>query len=173
MVNLLLVKFHTKELGLGMARITKEERDKKKARFDQIVWDVFAMEGWEAITYQRVADEAGVSRSALQRYYPNQLDFLEAIEGKTLGQLSSRLDTQCPSSFLASWVGHLQTPLFRNSFQLIVNDAVNGLNGKHSIAAVSNLRGFITDHFGEENAEPLLWQAIGGLVVGCAEGKQP
>lgn len=152
-----------------MARISREERLKKKNALDDAIWNVFAKEGWDAITYQRLADEIGTSRSTIQRYYPTQLNFLEAIEGKVFPQFTHSLNTECPDKFIESWQKQMCEPLFRNSFQLAANDALNGLDGKHGKGAIANLRSFIQKHFGSENSERILWQAVGSLIVRFAE----
>ncbi|WP_117232503.1 TetR family transcriptional regulator [Vibrio maerlii] len=152
-----------------MARITREARAQKKQALDDIVWQVFRTEGWNAVTYQRVATEIGGTKSTIQRYYPTRMDFLEAIEGRTFPLFADRFDKQCPERFLQSWIANAVDPLFRNTFELIVKDSLIGLNGRQAQAGLKNLRKFITKHFGAEQTEPLTKRAIGGLMIACID----
>ena len=60
------------------------EHDKRKAEILQKALDVFVEEGYEDVTYQKIADRCGITRTTLYIYFKNKREiFLWSIKQLT------------------------------------------------------------------------------------------
>ncbi|WP_117232504.1 TetR/AcrR family transcriptional regulator [Vibrio maerlii] len=154
-----------------MARITQEQRDKNKQVLDDLIWKIFTNEGWDAITYQRLADEFGSKKSTMQRYYPSQDDFLDGIRGRPMKLLAEQLDTSSPEALLESWFSAMEHPHLANVFSMALSTAVEQTGNQFAAHGTQNLRRFLNQHFAEATAEQLIYDMYGGLIVNTADAK--
>ena len=151
-----------------MARITREARRQKKELLDNFIWEVFKSEGWDAVTYQRLADKLGTTKSTIQRYYPSQVDFLEGIEGRALGEMLPFMDLSSADSFSESWTQMVVTnPLNHHYLELVVIDAMSGLNRRFAMNASNNLMGFMieTFHLSAQEAQKRYANMLGDAIL--------
>ena len=69
------------------------EHDKRKHEILQKALDVFIEEGFEDVTFQKIADRCGITRTTLYIYFKNKREiFLWSIK-----QLTSRLEAELVS----------------------------------------------------------------------------
>ena len=90
-----------------MAKISVEQRQRKKKELDEIVLSIFWKKGWSAISYASVAESYGCARGAIQRYYPSHADFSQALKGKVLPLVLQNLDWSSSDKFYHSWLNLL------------------------------------------------------------------
>ena len=73
------------------------EHDKRKHEILQKALDVFIEEGFEDVTFQKIADRCGITRTTLYIYFKNKREiFLWSIK-----QLTSRLEAELVSMLSA------------------------------------------------------------------------
>lgn len=135
-----------------MAKITAEQRLKKKNELDEIVLSIFWEHGWSAISYALVAEKYGCSRGAIQRYYPAHSDFSQALNGKVLPLILEKLDWSSSQEFYCSWVEQLQADdqRFRRVMELLLNNALQGKSSDMAKIGVSRLLQMIEERFGDK-----------------------
>ena len=69
------------------------EHDKRKAEILQKALDVFVEEGYEDVTYQKIADRCGITRTTLYIYFKNKREiFMFSIKQLTEGLEQSLLE---------------------------------------------------------------------------------
>lgn len=113
-----------------MAYISPEQRAKKKEEYDAVVYEIFVTEGWEALTYQNVANRLlgdngkKLTKSSLQRYYPKRIDFGRSLIGKVAPVIISKLDFFDKQAFIESWVQALDDDFFRMVIQMFIENAL-------------------------------------------------
>ncbi|CAH0526170.1 TetR/AcrR family transcriptional regulator [Vibrio hippocampi] len=149
-----------------MARISREDHHRNKQLLDQTVWELFKQSGWSGLTYSKIAEQMGMSKSTVQGYYPSSADFLEALEGKGLPAMLPKLDLTCPQSFLNSWRVLITQTFFANQFELFVLDAIQGLNGRYAQSGKVRILKFLQETFDidQQAAEQVVQQAVGIAV---------
>ncbi|GEM79151.1 hypothetical protein [Vibrio superstes] len=150
-----------------MARISREQYEANKKMLDDYIWETFKAEGWDAVTYSRLAQFMNTRKSTIQGYYPNCLNFLEGIEGRAFPEMLPLLDMTSPDTFLESWCDTLTVPLFRNYYELFALDAIQGLTGTYSKRVSLKLKGRLSAAFelNEEDTEKLFRMAMGSALA--------
>lgn len=132
-----------------MAKISAEERQRKKEQLDKIVLDIFWESGWRSISYASIAERFGTTRGAIQRYYPSQIDFGVALRGKVLPLLVSKLDWSSRDAFYQSWVEQLESDdkRFKRVMELLFNQVNVEKPNELSRVGVGKLLKMIEDKF--------------------------
>lgn len=153
-----------------MARISREQYIANKQKLDNHIWEVFKTEGWEAVSYARLAKFMCTRKSTIQGYYPSSLHFLEGIEGRAFPEMLPLMDMSTPESFLTTWSEAVKVPVFRNYLELFAMDATKGLTGKHAKKTYLLLKGRLAKAFDleEQEAESLFRMAIGSAFAAMA-----
>lgn len=137
-----------------MARITVQEREKKKAELDAIVLSIFWNEGIEALTYARIAELYNTSRGAIQRYYPTQNDFYGSMKGKVMPLMMEKLDWSDADAFYHSWVDSLSDKediRFQRVIELLFHHALKNPSSESAIVAIDKLIEQIDTRFGDNS----------------------
>ncbi|MDC5839392.1 hypothetical protein [Vibrio europaeus] len=137
-----------------MARITVQEREKKKAELDTIVLSIFWNEGIEALTYARVAELYNTSRGAIQRYYPSQNDFYTSMKGKVMPLMMEKLDWSSSDAFYQSWINALSDKddiRFQRVIELLFHHALKSPSSQSAIMAIDKLTEQIKTRFGDDS----------------------
>ncbi|NLS14822.1 hypothetical protein HGP28_18345 [Vibrio sp. SM6] len=151
-----------------MARITQDERDRKKALYDSVVLRIFLEEGWEAVTHGRVAHECVTKKSTIQGYYPTKKDFSSALQGKirnhipkSFAELLSSNGPLTRERFVETWDLEIQNSrIFREIAQMFVESILEG-GSDFTGAAVAMLRAHLKPHIGEKEANSAIYEVIG------------
>ncbi|MGF1767611.1 hypothetical protein L4D06_09535 [Enterovibrio makurazakiensis] len=137
-----------------MARITVQERERKKAELDDIVLSIFWNEGIEALTYSRVAELYNTSRGAVQRYYPSQNDLYASMRGKVMPLMMAKLDWSNADAFYSSWVNSLSDKddiRFQRVIELLFHHTLKSPSSQSAIAAVEKLTEQVEMRFGDDS----------------------
>lgn len=149
-----------------MARISKEQRDQKKATLDNYIWELFKEKGWDGVTYQQLADKLGTRKSTIQRYYPSQADFLDGIVGKALPEMMPHLDLSSIDNFIESWTRAAMHPAIKHYSDLIIRDSMQGVDGKLAVVATSNMVRFMCSTFDITKQESeMIYKYLMGNVI--------
>ncbi len=78
------------------------EHDKRKHEILEKALDVFTEEGYEDVTFQKIADRCGITRTTLYIYFKNKREiFLWSIK-QMMGGLEKELITLCADKSLSS-----------------------------------------------------------------------
>lgn len=136
-----------------MAKISAEERQRKKKELDDIVLSIFWTLGWSAISYASVAEKYGCTRGAIQRYYPSHADFSQALKGKVLPLVMQNLDWSTSQNFYSSWVKQLtgEDPKFRRVMELLFSNAVQYKSSEMTKLGVNKLLNTIESTFEDKD----------------------
>lgn len=142
-----------------MARITAEQRQRKKEELDEIVLSIFWEQGWSAISYASVAESYGCTRGAIQRYYPSHSDFTQALKGKVLPLILQNLDWSNSENFYRSWIEELKSEdkRFSRVMELLFNNALQEKPSEMSKLGVEKLIQMIESKFGDKELGKLLF----------------
>ena len=70
-----------------MARLLEQRKDLMKNGIYEAAVAILAQHGFDAMTMDRVADEAGVAKGSLYNYFPNKLKLLEFVHVKAIEPL--------------------------------------------------------------------------------------
>ncbi|PKG38730.1 hypothetical protein [Psychromonas sp. Urea-02u-13] len=133
-----------------MARISAKQREENKTRFDNIIFNALMTGEWHKVSYQYIADQAGVNtRSTIQGYYPHDIDFIAAIQGKVLPVFMSYLNFESLDSFVTSWTESLEEAKFLNIVSMLTGN-MNANAHALSIKGVSTLVEKIYALWGDE-----------------------
>jgi AcrR family transcriptional regulator len=77
----------------GMARLL----DRRKALMKNGIYDaaveILTRDGYEAMTMERVAEQAGVAKGSLYNYFPNKVELLRFVHVKSFEPLEERVDS--------------------------------------------------------------------------------
>lgn len=154
-----------------MARISRAQYEANKQKLDDHIWELFKTEGWEAVTYSRLAKFMCTRKSTIQGYYPSSAHFLEGIEGRGFPEMLPLLDMSSPEAFLDSFAQGIKLPLFKNVFELFVLDGVQGISGSHAKKISTNMKTMGKHYFGmdEQEAEHMYKMIIGTALSSIIE----
>lgn len=149
-----------------MARISAEEIQRKRKMYDECILNLFFSEGWDAVTYDRIAKEMGVTKSSLQRYYANKMQFAHALEGKVFQQATQLLDFTSRIAFLNSWQCSLNdNKIFRECLHIIMTNALAPVSAPATTKAVTRLTGVLALHIGDSEAQEVMDIALGRTLI--------
>jgi AcrR family transcriptional regulator len=145
-----------------MARVSAEEIERKRKMYDKCILNLFLTEGWDAVTYDRIAKEMGITKSSLQRYYANKMQFAYALEGQVFRQATELLVFTDKVSFLDSWQKSLgENQIFRECLHIIMTNALAPVSAAATTKAVARLIDELANSIGEEEAKDTVDLALG------------
>lgn len=146
-----------------MAKITAEEKERKKAELDAHIYKIFITEGWDAITYERMAKDFGTRKSSIQRYYEKRLDFGTALQGRVFPVVIQLLDLSCKERFIASWIQALENHTFREVNKLLVEHATG--SGTGGLQGLNKLLRVMKATMSDSDAHSALTVCLGETVL--------
>ena len=155
-----------------MARVSAEEIQRKRKMYDECILNLFLTEGWDAVTYDRIAKEMGITKSSLQRYYANKMQFAYALEGQVFQQATKLLDFTDRSSFLDSWKHSLnENQIFRECLHIIMTNALAPVSAAATTKAVTRLTGVLANNIGKVEAQDTVDLALGRSLISYMNNK--
>ncbi|WGS62628.1 TetR/AcrR family transcriptional regulator [Vibrio lentus] len=155
-----------------MARVSAEEIQRKRKMYDECILNLFLTEGWDAVTYDRIAKEMGITKSSLQRYYANKMQFAYALEGQVFQQATKLLDFTDRSSFLDSWKHSLNdNQIFRECLHIIMTNALAPVSAAATTKAVTRLTGVLANNIGKVEAQDTVDLALGRSLISYMNNK--
>ena len=138
-----------------MARISSKQREENKMLFDNIIFNALMHGEWHKVSYQYIADQAGVNtRSTIQGYYAHDIEFITSIQGKVLPVFMSYLNFESLDSFVRSWTESLQDAKFLNIVSMLTGN-MNANTHELAIQGVSTLVEKIYALWGDEGYEAI------------------
>ena len=148
-----------------MARITSEQKELNRQKYDKVIFDIFISEGWNEITFGRISKELGISPSSLQRYYPTRVDFSKALQGKVFPLVVGKLDLSSSSSFLTSWdLALREGGMFASMITMLIENSMSVHTNSHSVMGIRRLINALSQNMDNEEAERTVKLALGGSV---------
>ena len=155
-----------------MARVRAEEIQRKRKMYDECILNLFLTEGWDAVTYDRIAKEMGITKSSLQRYYANKMQFAYALEGQVFQQATKLLDFTDRGSFLDSWKKSLnENQIFRECLHIIMTNALAPVSATATTKAVTRLTGVLANNIGKVEAQDTVDLALGRSLTSYMNNK--
>ncbi|MDN3629382.1 TetR/AcrR family transcriptional regulator [Vibrio lentus] len=155
-----------------MARVSAEEIQRKRKMYDECILNLFLTEGWDAVTYDRIAKEMGITKSSLQRYYANKMQFAYALEGQVFQQATKLLDFTDRDSFLDSWKQSLNdNQIFRECLHIIMTNALAPVSAAATTKAVTRLTGVLANNIGKVEAQDTVDLALGRSLISYMNNK--
>ena len=155
-----------------MARVSAEEIQRKRKMYDECILNLFLTEGWDAVTYDRIAKEMGITKSSLQRYYANKMQFAYALEGQVFQQATKLLDFTDRGSFLDSWKQSLNdNQIFRECLHIIMTNALAPVSAAATTKAVTRLTGVLANNIGKVEAQDTVDLALGRSLISYMNNK--
>ncbi|MGF1848750.1 TetR/AcrR family transcriptional regulator [Vibrio lentus] len=155
-----------------MARVSAEEIQRKRKMYDECILNLFLTEGWDAVTYDRIAKEMGITKSSLQRYYANKMQFAYALEGQVFQQATKLLDFTDRGSFLDSWKQSLnENQIFRECLHIIMTNALAPVSATATTKAVTRLTGVLANNIGKVEAQDTVDLALGRSLISYMNNK--
>lgn len=149
-----------------MARISSEQRELNRQKYDSVIFDIFISEGWHEITFGRISKELGISPSSLQRYYPTRIDFSKALQGKVFPLVVGQLDLSSPSSFVASWETALEEGgVFSSMILMLIQNSTSTHSSPHSVLGIKKLTNALSQHMSQGEAEEAIKRVLGLSVL--------
>ena len=138
-----------------MARITTEEKEQKKKMMDELIFQLFLSEGWEAVTYDRLAKELNLRKSSIQSYYPKSIAFATALQGRIFPIVIQKLNFKSKQQFIESWLAAYsdeQCHIFKEVVKMLLNNIIKSSTSPHSLKAIMRLQNLLAQNIGEEEA---------------------
>lgn len=155
-----------------MARVSAEEIQRKRKMYDECILNLFLTEGWDAVTYDRIAKEMGITKSSLQRYYANKMQFAYALEGQVFQQATKLLDFTDRGAFLDSWKQSLNdNQIFRECLHIIMTNALAPVSATATTKAVTRLTGVLANNIGKVEAQDTVDLALGRSLISYMNNK--
>ncbi|MEZ9246135.1 TetR/AcrR family transcriptional regulator [Vibrio lentus] len=155
-----------------MARVSAEEIQRKRKMYDECILNLFLTEGWDAVTYDRIAKKMGITKSSLQRYYANKMQFAYALEGQVFQQATKLLDFTDRDSFLDSWKQSLNdNQIFRECLHIIMTNALAPVSTAATTKAVTRLTGVLANNIGKVEAQDTVDLALGRSLISYMNNK--
>jgi hypothetical protein len=149
-----------------MARITSEQRELNRQKYDSVIFDIFISEGWHEITFGRISKELGISPSSLQRYYPTRIDFSKALQGKVFPLVVGKLDLSSPNSFVKSWEEALKEGgVFSSMILMLIQNSTSIHSSPHSVLGIKKLINALSQHMSQNEAEEAIKLALGSSIL--------
>ncbi|MCG3816103.1 TetR/AcrR family transcriptional regulator [Photobacterium damselae] len=147
-----------------MARISVIEREKKKAIMDELIYQLFLAEGWDAVTYDRLSKELDMRKSTIQSYYEKSIMFATALQGRVFPLVIQKLDFSTKEAFLSSWANAYSDPdshIFRETVRMLLLNIVKPGTSPISRGAVVRLEKMLSESIGDQEANLTIKEALG------------
>lgn len=149
-----------------MARISAKEKEEKQKKYDEVVFNIFITEGWDAISYGRIAKEVGVTASSLQNYYPRLVDFGRALQGRVFPMVAHQLDFSSKEAFVSSWDVAIQGGgLFPSLVRMLIQSALETETSPQTIQGIIRLKGILGQQMSPEDADSAIKSALGTTII--------
>lgn len=150
-----------------MAKISAEEKAKKKQNMDDKIYSIFINEGWGAVTYDRLAKEFNVRKSSIQAYYPTNIMFATALQGKIFPLVIPLLDFSTKQGFINSWLKAYKDEeqhVFKEVVKMLFDNILKDGTSPHSRGAILRLQQILAQNIGEEDAQLAIKIAFGEIL---------
>lgn len=82
---------------IGLESGWERRRSALLGRYELLAWGLFAERGFQKVTFDDIAEEAGVSVRTLFRYFPTKDDFLLGLPRRDTQELTGLIDALEPS----------------------------------------------------------------------------
>lgn len=160
-----------------MPKISDETRALRRAQILEAAWRCFYRQGVQATTMEEIIAEAGMSASAMYRYFANKEDIIATAIGFSLSGLRSLLEPvfadaslDAPSAFVARVAATIDAFTAREGYNLSTM-AVHGWSESQRNPAVrERLRGHYLGFREMLAARAATWQSAGTLPLGADPG---
>lgn len=150
-----------------MARITAEEKARKKQAMDDKIVSIFMTEGWASVTYDRLAKEFNTRKSSIQAYYPSNIMFATALQGKVMPMVIPLLDFTTKQSFVDSWLTAYEDEnehVFREVVIMLMDNIHKDGTSPYSRGAVLRLQQQLALSIGEQEAVSAIKTIFGEIT---------
>lgn len=147
-----------------MARITAQQKAIKKQIMDDFIYDLFCSEGWDAVTYDRIARDLNMGKSSVQRYYESKIQFATALQGRLFPIVVTKIDFSCSEAFITSWLKAYhdsESIVFREIVRMLMTNVINLGTSKHTRSAVLRLQNLLATNTSKEEAEQTIKFILG------------
>ncbi|MGF1753532.1 TetR family transcriptional regulator [Vibrio makurazakiensis] len=149
-----------------MARISAAEMEKKQKLYDELILKIFLAEGWDAVTYDRISKDMGVTKSSIQRYFPSKMHFATALQGKIFPEAIRLIDVSSKERFFESWERSLrENQIFRESLRIIMTNAIAPVTAQATQNAITRIAHLLAPTIGEEEAKAAVELALGRTLL--------
>ena len=140
-----------------MPRVSQIEAQKTREKIIQVTLNLLISEGFEALTFTRIAQNANIGRSSINNHFKKKQDLLDEIRPHITKMIEQRLDFSHGEKFYASWVLAIEQD---REFRKIIKGLDIMIS---SDAGITGLK----DRFQEDkqNAEKFIYMAIGYAIV--------
>ena len=131
-----------------MARISAKEKEEKQKKYDEVVFNIFNAQGWDAISYGRIAKEVGVTASSLQNYYLGLVDFWHDLQGRVFPMVAHQLDFSSKEAFVSSWdIAIHDGGLFPSlTPKCCIQSALETETSPQTVQGIIRLKGILVQH---------------------------
>ena len=139
-----------------MARITAEEKEQKKKMMDELIFQIFLSEGWEAVTYDRLAKELNVRKSSIQSYYAKNIMFATALQGRVFPVVLEKLDFSSKEAFISSWLSAYhddESHIFKEVVKMLLHNIIKNGTSPYSKGAILRLQNMLGQNIGATEAD--------------------
>ncbi|MCG3885114.1 TetR/AcrR family transcriptional regulator [Photobacterium leiognathi] len=147
-----------------MARISAQEKEQKKAMMDEHIYQLFIKEGWDSVTYDRLAKDLNLRKSSIQAYYEKSIMFATALQGRVFPVVIQKLDFSSKEAFIESWVRAFHDEnchIFRDIVKMLLQDIIKTGSSIHSKGAVLRIEQMLAQSIGEEEAKICIKRVFG------------
>ncbi|HAS6349544.1 TetR/AcrR family transcriptional regulator [Vibrio sp. IRLE0018] len=140
-----------------MPRVSQATAKKTRQAIVDASFKILLLEGYEHLTYSRIAEKTGVSRSCVNGHFKRKEELLGELKPKAVEQIVQALEFSSPDEFYSSWVKAVnEDRMFRNLIQN-VGEMICSAEGRQSL--MSRISG------DQEEVEKALYMAIGYAIV--------
>ncbi|WP_375748984.1 TetR/AcrR family transcriptional regulator [Vibrio sp. HN007] len=99
-----------------MVRVSAAEAELTKQKIIDSAFEITMCEGFESLTFTKLSNHCGVSRSGINRHFPKKNDILKVLEPRVEKILKAQMNFASPTEFYESWVeGLANNPEFRSA----------------------------------------------------------
>ncbi|NOH78725.1 hypothetical protein F0231_03110 [Vibrio sp. RE86] len=103
-----------------MARISREERQRKLEQLNDGIWQLFLEQGYDALTFYNIAHYVNWRQSTIQSYHKSET-LVTAIRGRIEPYFLGKLNFDSLCSLEQSWVESLEDNGFVNIIRFLIN----------------------------------------------------
>lgn len=149
-----------------MARITAEQKEQNYKVYNEVIYDLFMNEGWDACSYGRIAKEVGVTPSSLQRYYPRRVDFGRALQGRVFPAIMGQLDFTSREAFISSWSTAVESGgVFTQVLTMLIQSALEKDTSPQTAQGITRLINVLAQHMTQEDAVATVETVLGLTII--------
>ena len=140
-----------------MPKVSQKEAQKTRERIIQVTLNLLISEGFEALTFTRIAQNTNIGRSSINSHFKKKQDLLDEIRPHITKIIEQRLDFSNGEKIYVSWVLAIEQD---REFRKVIN----GLD--IMISSDVGITG-LTERLQEDkhNSEKFIYMAIGYAIV--------